>query len=136
MSDIFLDTNVLVYAIDKRAPEKRERARRLLQELRQRGRVVVSTQVIQEFFAAATRKLQIPPSRVQRLARWFWPLPHISVTWEIIDSAMGLAVDHQMSFWDALILATARHAGCRQVWTEDSQSAAEIAGVRIHNPFA
>jgi len=62
----FFDTNVLVYADDASAPEKRERAIALFAEHLRRGTAVVSPQVLQEYFAAATRKLGVAPETAQR----------------------------------------------------------------------
>jgi predicted nucleic acid-binding protein len=74
MSDrVFVDTNIFVYADDRAARTKRVRARTVLSELIHTRRAVVSTQVMQEYFAAATKKLGLSPERarvrVERLNR-------------------------------------------------------------------
>ncbi len=59
MSDrVFVDTNVFVYLFDRDAPDQRRRARALIEE--EHGRLVLSTQVLQEFFVTVTRKLAKP----------------------------------------------------------------------------
>ena len=58
----FFDTNVLVYLFDTDAPGKQGLARDLLRRTAAEGHVVLSTQVLQEFYVAATRKLAVPLS--------------------------------------------------------------------------
>lgn len=54
---IFVDTNLLVYSMDQNDPRKKEKSRRVLKIIRKQYRGVLSTQVIQEFYVAVTRKL-------------------------------------------------------------------------------
>jgi predicted nucleic acid-binding protein len=56
----FFDTNIFVYADDPSAPEKQERAITLIADHLRKRTAVISIQVLQEYFAAATRKLGIP----------------------------------------------------------------------------
>lgn len=132
----FVDTNVLVYANDRAHPEKKRRALDLLDELEASGRACLSTQVLQEFYVAATRKLHIPwdvaRAQVQKLAQ----LDTVVVTPETVLSAIELSVLRQISFWDALILASASSAGCRVVYSEDLSHGQVIDGVRVVDPFA
>jgi len=123
---VFVDTNILLYAHDATEAEKQPTARSRLDELWLNGRGVISTQVLQEFYQVATRKLHPPIDRSE--AR------------EIIDPTLILAAtrleeDRQMSFWDALILEAARVAGADRLLTEDLQDGQVIEGVRIENPF-
>ena len=60
------DTNILVYADDASAPDKQTRAISLFAEHQRRGAAVISLQVLQEYFAAATRKLGLDPEFAQR----------------------------------------------------------------------
>jgi predicted nucleic acid-binding protein len=66
----FLDTKVILYADDDDHPEKRATARALIKGLATKGRAVVSTQVMAEHFAAATRKLEVPVEDARSLALW------------------------------------------------------------------
>jgi predicted nucleic acid-binding protein len=137
MSDrVFVDTNIFVYADDKSAKIKRVRARAVLSELIRTRRAVVSTQVMQEYFAAATKKLGLSPERarirVERLNR----LDVILVRPELVLGAIDLCRLHVLSFWDALIVRSASAAGCARLLSEDMQSGQTIDGVRIENPFA
>jgi predicted nucleic acid-binding protein len=136
MSDrVFVDTNIFVYADDRSARTKRVRARRVLSELIRAKRVVVSTQVMQEYFAAAIKKLGLSPERarirVERLNR----LDVVLIRPELILGAIDLCRLHGLSFWDALVVRSASAAGCGRLLSEDLQDGQTIDGVRIENPF-
>lgn len=132
----FLDTNVLVYAIDKDEPVKQRIAQELLREPTD-GSFVLSTQVLAEFYVTATRKLSRPLSEadaeaaVGRLAH----LPVVSVDRFVVMDAIKTSRRHQLSLWDALIIRSAEIGGCDRVSTEDLADGAEIHGIRIENPF-
>ncbi|MBI2220296.1 MAG: PIN domain-containing protein [Acidobacteria bacterium] len=136
MSDrVFVDTNIFVYADDRSARTKRVRARTVLSELIRAKRVVVSTQVMQEYFAAAIKKLGLSPERarirVERLNR----LDVVLIRPELILGAIDLCRLHALSFWDALAVRSASAAGCGRLLSEDLQDGQTIDGVRIENPF-
>ena len=136
MSDrVFVDTNIFVYADDRAARTKRVRARAVLSELIRNRRAVVSTQVMQEYFAAATKKLGLSPERarlrVERLNR----LDVVLIRPELILGAIDLCRLHALSFWDALVVRSASVAGCARLLSEDLQDGQTIEGVRIENPF-
>jgi predicted nucleic acid-binding protein len=131
----FFDTNVLIYADDKAAPAKQRRALDLVAEHRRAGTGVVSLQVLQEYFVTITRKLRVD----QRIARRKVELLaefDVAVT-EVTDilAAVDLHFLHGFSFWDALVMRSAKQAGCSVLLTEDMQETREIDGVRIVNPF-
>jgi predicted nucleic acid-binding protein len=131
----FFDTNILVYADDKAAPAKQRRAIELVAEHRLAGSGVVSLQVLQEYFVTVTRKLhldaRIARRKVELLAEFDVVVPEIADVLAAIDFHRL----HTISFWDALILRSAKQAGCRVLLSEDMQSAREIDGIRIENPF-
>jgi predicted nucleic acid-binding protein len=134
---VFVDTNVLVYAHDLDAGERHAVAARLVASLWEQRCAVISTQVLQEFYVNATRKIRSPLPRA--LAR---EMVRNYAVWQTeivgpaeIESASELEEQHQLSFWDALIVATARKGGARRIVTEDLGSGRLIAGVRIENPF-
>ena len=136
MSDrVFVDTNIFVYADDRAARTKRARARTVLSELIRTRRAVVSTQVMQEYFAAAIKKLGLSPERarirVERLNR----LDVVLIRPELILGAIDLCRLHALSFWDALVVRSASAAGCGRLLSEDMQDGQTIDGVRIENPF-
>lgn len=135
MARVFLDTNVLVYASDRDEPEKRRRARALLRETAADGSGVISTQVVQEFFVAATRKLSIDAQRAKAIVATLHPLELLEVGLEDINRAIDGVVLWQVSFWDALILSMAGRANCSVVYTEDLNAGQRYGGVEVRNPF-
>lgn len=134
----FVDTNVLVYAHDRSETTKQPLARALLEDLWGTRTGVLSTQVLQEFYAVATRKFDPPMSA--RAARQVvavyaaWPVVQVDVP--LILGASELAERHTLSFWDALIVEAARRVGASDLATEDLQAGRRLGGVRIVNPFA
>jgi predicted nucleic acid-binding protein len=136
MPKAFLDTNILVYASDQDSPAKRNIARTLLRRVAVQGGGVISTQVIQEFFVSATRKLAIEPLKVKAIVATFRPLELVTVTLEDINNAMDGHVLWQVSFWDALILSAAERASCSIVYSEDLNAGQMYGGVEVKNPFA
>jgi predicted nucleic acid-binding protein len=136
MSDrSFFDTNVLLYADDESAPAKQRRARDLVAEHRRAGTGVISLQVLQEYFVNVTRKLHVDPStarrKVELLAEFDVAAPVIAD----ILAAVDLHRLHGFSFWDALVLRSAKQSGCRVLFSEDFQHGREIDGVTVVNPF-
>jgi predicted nucleic acid-binding protein len=131
----FFDTNVLVYADDKAAPAKQRRALELVAEHRRAGTGVVSLQVLQEYFVTITKKLQVDPRvarrKVELLAEFDVAAPEVAD----ILAAIDLHRLHGFSFWDALVLRSAKQAGCSVLLSEDLQQQREIDGLRIVNPF-
>ena len=136
MSKVFLDTNVLVYASDRDEPDKRRRARALLRATAADGNGMISTQVVQEFFVAATRKLAIDPLQAKAIVATLHRLDLLEVALEDINQAIDGVVLWQVSFWDALILAVAGRANCSVVYSEDLNAGQRYAGVEVKNPFA
>jgi predicted nucleic acid-binding protein len=131
----FFDTNVLVYADDKATPPKQRCALELVAEHRRAGTGVVSLQVLQEYFVTVTRKLQVDARiarrKVELLAEFDVAVPELGD----ILAAIDLHRLHGLSFWDALVLRTAKQAGCSVLLTEDFQYGREMEGVRVVNPF-
>ena len=133
----FVDTNVLVYAHDRSDERKQAAARALLEVLWATRTGTLSTQVLQEFYVVATRRLE-PPMRRQAAAEIValyatWPVVQVDVP--VIIAATELEATHRLSFWDALILEAARLSGASRVVTEDLQHGRRLAGVRIEDPF-
>jgi predicted nucleic acid-binding protein len=131
----FFDTNVIVYADDKAAPAKQRRALDLIAEHRRAGTGVVSLQVLQEYFVTVTRKLYVDPRiarrKVELLAEFDVAVPELAD----ILAAIDLHRLHGFSFWDALVVRSAKQAGCSVLLSEDMQETREIDGIRIVNPF-
>lgn len=132
----FFDTNVLLYAEDRASPEKRKRAEALIADHWRAGTLVVSTQVLQEYFVAATRKLGVPVEAARRRVELLGALDVVPIRQDDILLAIDLHRLHGFSFWDALITTAAQVSGCRVLFSEDMQHERNISGVRIVDPFA
>jgi predicted nucleic acid-binding protein len=137
MSDkAFVDTNVLVYAVDDSEPKKRDIARSVLSSGGY-GELVLSTQVLSEFYVTVTRKLAQPVSDVQAAEAldWLSLNPTMSVDATLVKSAVEISRSAQLSYWDGLVVAAAASAGCERLLTEDLNDGQEIGSVRVENPF-
>jgi predicted nucleic acid-binding protein len=132
----FLDTNILLYTDDSRSPEKQDKATQLLKQGWSSGNLVISTQVLQEYFVAATRKLNVPVATAQRTVELLRDLEIINTDHADIVRAIEIHRLYQYSFWDSLIICTAEKASCKILLTEDLQHGQKVSGVRIENPFA
>ena len=133
----FVDTNVLVYAHYVTAREKHSRARALVEELWETRQGCLSVQVLQEFFVTTTRKLPTP-LEASAAARIIDDLAH----WHVHSPAAAdvlAAIDiHQRtgaSFWDAMILRSAKELDCQILHTEDLNLGQEYDGLQVRNPF-
>jgi predicted nucleic acid-binding protein len=136
MSKVFLDTNVLAYASDNGQAAKRARAIALLRAIGAGDvRPVISTQVMQEFYVVATRKLGIEPLIAKGLLHDFGHFEVIPIQPALINEAIDCSVLNTLSFWDALIIVSAEKAQCERLWTEDLNHGQVIRGVQIENPF-
>ena len=123
----FLDTNVLIYAHDARDPRKRACARELIRRLLRERRGVLSLQVLQEFFAAATRKLGMSSEdargRIVQYSRFD------------VVAAIDLHRLHRLSIWDALVVRAALNGACTTLNTEDMQSGYLVERLAFRDPF-
>jgi len=134
-SRVFVDTNVLVYADDADAGEKQIRAQEVLQRTVRDESAVLSTQVLQEYFAIATRKLAIPADKARQRVEALARLHVVIIQPALILAAIDLVRLHSISFWDALIVRSAQSAACTRLLTEDLEDGEMIEGLRIENPW-
>ena len=132
----FIDTNVLVYADDRRDPRKRDRARELIRALMHDRRGVLSLQVLQEFFAAATRKLGLSSWDAKRRVIVYSRFDTVTLAPVDLLAAIDLHRLHRISIWDSLIVRAALNANCTTLHTEDLSSGQVIESLAISNPFA
>lgn len=133
---LFVDTNVWVYAVDAADPAKRERALEVVAPIRGRD-LVISTQVLTEFYAVVTRKLAVPvsASEAEAMVLQLSTLPVVAVDASLVAAAIAGSREWQVSIWDALILRAAEVAGCRRVLSEDLADGATYGSVVVENPF-
>ncbi len=135
MSRDFLDTNVLLYADDLDAGERRDVARELISNAIRTRSAVISTQVLQEYFVNATRKLGVDVVVARRKIELLSTLEVVRIETHMILDSIDLTRLHSISFWDALIMRAAAAAGCRRLVTEDLHDGWVIDGVTVFNPF-
>ena len=131
----FFDTNVLLYAHSSADPSKQARALALYRKYAQEGRMLLSTQVVQEFFVAALRKLSLPLQHVREIVFTLLDSPLVTVGPSHIRAAMETAEHSQISFWDALILAAAEAGGASVLYTEDLNDGQQYGTLVVRNPF-
>ena len=131
----FLDTNVLVYAFDAGEPAKRERAQAVIAERSES--LVLSAQVLGEFYVVVTRKLEMPLTSEDAAAavRLWSRFGTVALDAALVNEAVRTSRTAEISYWDGLIVAAARSAACERILTEDLSDGATITGVRIENPF-
>ena len=131
----FIDTNVLVYAEASDAPAKQRAALAVLKQLYEGAEGVLSTQVLQEYCNVALKKLRLPVQLVRAHLDLYEQFEVIQVTPAIIRAGLDLHQTRSVSFYDALILASAQTAGCSVLFSEDMNTGEIMGGVRIVNPF-
>lgn len=135
-SKVFIDTNILVYCLDNNDKRKQKKCKTLLKTLERENAGVLSTQVMQEFYVVATQKLKVDPILVKGILLTFENFECVTVTPDIIQSAIDTSVLKRISFWNSLIVNAAKRAHCAIVWSENMQSGQLIEGVRIENPIS
>ncbi len=134
----FLDTNVLLCFVDETEPAKKERAAEIVDRDLRSGNIVLSTQVLQEFYSNATRKLQKPLSSevAEETVREFTRSAQVvQVDIAVILAAVARTGTMSISFWDALIVEAALKGRAERLLTEDLQDGQVVDGLRIENPF-
>jgi predicted nucleic acid-binding protein len=135
VSKVFLDTNILVYALDQDDQSKQNTCRDILRKLQDADRAVISTQIMQEFFVVATRKLGVEPLQAKGILQALGNLEVVSVSPALIYEAIDCSLLNQLSFWDALVIVCAESARCPLVLSEDLNDGQVIKGVQVQNPF-
>jgi len=130
-----LDTNILIYAVDRDAGPRHAIARQLV-DAAARGDCVLTLQALGEFFHATTRKQRLKSARAMALAEAFGETFTVhAADAACLSMAMQAVGSHGLSFWDAMLWATAQRAGCRAIVTEDGQDARLLGGVYFLDPF-
>ena len=132
---VFVDTNVLIYAMDEGNPKKQEAAQMWRAELWKTRCGRVSFQVLQEFYSNISRKWPAARTHAQAEIRSLLAWKPISMDGDILDRAWRIEERYKISFWDALIVSAAKAASCRYLLTEDLQAEQELDGVVVVNPF-
>lgn len=132
--DLFLDSNVLLYAAGGRAqaPEKRERALEILTM-----EFGLSAQVLAEFYANATRKGPKPlaPEVAKQWVIQLAKKPCLQIDANIVRSGIEISQRYKISYWDGAIVAAAERMGAKTLYTEDLSDGQIYGTVRVVNPF-
>ena len=131
----FFDTNVLLYADDDSARRKQSRAISLITDCQRRNALVISLQVLQEYYAAATRKLRVDPAVAQQKVEILARARIVRFEEKDVVAAIELHRLSQISFWDAMIVHAARVANVAVLYSEDLHHGSILGGVRVVNPF-
>lgn len=134
---VFFDTNVLVYMFDADAPAKQKKARSLFKTHTEAGDILLSTQVLQEFYVTVTRKLARPLSAEQASGTMtaLAELPGVPVDNQLVLAAVRRSQASKLSFWDSLIVESALHGGAAVLYSEDMQHGQKLGSLKIENPF-
>jgi len=134
---VFVDTNVLIYAHDLDAGLKHDRAAAIIADLWEKENGIISVQVLQEFYVNVTRKIARPmtPAAARGIIRNYlaWRVEATEPSAVLLASEIGER--NQLSFWDALIVASAARTGADRILSEDLNHGQVIEGIRIENPF-
>lgn len=137
MNRVFVDANILLYSEDNADSNKQITAMAWLEVLWQRRIGCLSTQVLNEFYVNATRKIKPPMpagdarAEVRRYAQWQpWTIDHATV-----ESAWAVESRYGLQYWDCLMVASAQHLGCRYLLSEDLEHEQYYDTVQVINPF-
>jgi predicted nucleic acid-binding protein len=133
----FFDSNILVYVFDRSSPHKREIARGLLKDHAAKGDILMSTQVLQEFYVTVTRKLKpsLGPDEAALAVAGLADLPTVQIDNLLIQSAIRRSQASQLSFWDGLIVQAALAGGASTLYSEDLQDGQVFDCLKVKNPF-
>ncbi|MFZ0956012.1 MAG: PIN domain-containing protein [Candidatus Sulfotelmatobacter sp.] len=133
----FVDTNILIYAHDRSAGSKHQRARHAIERLWTTGQGVLSTQILQELCINLRRKLArpLPADEVRRLIQDYLSWEIVVNSPEAVLQALEIEVRYKISFWDALVLQAAEQSGAAILYSEDLAAGQNYGPVRVMNPL-
>ncbi len=133
----FVDTNILIYAHDRSAGIKHQRARHTIERLWESGQGVLSTQVLQELCVNLRRKVASPVSleELRKLVRDYMSWEIVVNTSDAVLQALEIQERHKTSFWDALILQAAEQSGAAVLYSEDLAVSQNYGPVQVVNPL-
>jgi len=132
---IFLDTKILLYTLDENEKEKPKNARKIVQNVIEQNTLVISTQILQEFYVASTSKLGVEPLLAKSILHSSENMEVVRIDPYLIGEAIDASILDQISFWDSLVVVAAESAKCETLYTEDLNTGQIIRRVKIENPF-
>lgn len=133
----FVDTNIIVYSMDRTAGDKRAKALRVVEQLWDSREGVISTQVLQEAIIYLRRRVghRLSAQETREALSGFFMWEVFVNTEETILKALEVEERYQISFWDALILQSAESSGATILYSEDLSHGQMYGTVRVVNPF-
>jgi predicted nucleic acid-binding protein len=133
--DIFIDTNILIYAHDLDAGEKHDKASQLIRDIWDRREVPsLSIQVLQEMHVNLVRKGVSVDESVDTVRRYLaWRV--VNNTKTLLRRAFDVQQRWQLSFWDSAVVAAAQQAGASALWSEDLNAGQDYGGIVVVNPL-
>lgn len=138
VSRILIDTNILVYFVSNKEPEKHQRAKRLLDEANMHpGKYAIGMQNIREFAEVITRKKYVPfEIACEALIdfQYFFGDALLESRADFRES-LRLAYDEKIPFFDALLATTALRHGVTTIYTENTKDFERIPGIKVVNPL-
>lgn len=132
---VFVDTNVLLYALDDADLKKQSAARRWREELWKSRKGRISFQVLQEFYVNVAQKFPASREEARAEIRDLLAWQPVTVDSAMLETGWKIQERYQLSFWDAMIVAAAKSAACGFLLTEDLQANQDLGGVVVMNPF-
>lgn len=132
----FVDTNVLLYAVDDSAPPKRDAAERLLAQLHREQRGVLSTQVMLELAHNLTRKLKVSKATAALMTAAYAQWRVVPADAHLVLKALARATESQLSVWDAMVVEAAILSGAQTLYTEDLTHGQRFGALTVVNPFS
>jgi predicted nucleic acid-binding protein len=130
-----VDTNILIYSIDKDAGTRHDQARALMDRLPDAD-CVLTLQALAEFFHAVTRKDKMPADEAAAMVHdWMEIFPVVVADVRSLAGAIRLRERESFAFWDAMLVAVARAAGVTRFLSEDMQDGRMVGALRLEDPF-
>ena len=133
----FVDANVLVYAVGRSEPQKRQIANAWLTQLWTAGAGRTGTQVLNEFYVIATARLRqrVTATAARLVIEQYFAWQPVAIDRSLIAAGWGIQDRFRFSSWDSLIVAAAQKATCKFLLTEDLQHLQNLDGLVVLNPF-
>lgn len=133
---ITFDSNILIYAADANGGERHDQSSQLISRAAQAD-CIFTVQSLAEFFHVSTRKGKIEAEVAAGFAsRWASVFRVVGANVDTVFAAIDAVKEHKIGFFDAMLWATARQAGCQMLLSEDFQDGRELEAVLFINPFA
>lgn len=133
---VSLDTNILIYAIDKDDEQKQLTAIKLIEKCALKYDCALTLQSLSEFYSASTRKNKVTHAQAEaQIKDWQILFPTLLPSTRTVEYALKAVNQHKLSFWDAMLWAVTYENGVSELFSEDFQAGRELKGVLFINPF-